>query len=91
MKKLSRKQFLSQLPEIDQQARDTQEPIMWMRLTGDDKAQSVVIVPGWPAAIQVLETDLRELSDEGYIQLEQRTSSGGIMEVTGKGRGGSLL
>jgi hypothetical protein len=87
MEKLSRKQFLSQLPDIDQQARDTQEPIMWMRLTGDDRSQSLVIVPGWPAAIQVDEKDLKKLSDQGYIRLEQRTSRGGTMEITEKGRG----
>ena len=91
MKKFTRRQFLSQLAEMDQQATDRQEPIMWMNLAGRDKGHALVLVPGWPEAIQVDEEDLVTLDAKGHIHLEQRTSRGGIIRVTAKGSSGETL
>ena len=48
----------------------------------------LVIVPGWPGALEVGEEVLRGLEEDGYIQLQQPAERGGLLHVTEKGRSG---
>ena len=89
MGNLSRNQFRSRLPEIHRQAQDKpKECIMWMRIPGDDEPwRSLVLVPGWDAAIEVDERDLVALDSQGLIRFQRGTPNGGTIYVTDKGRG----
>jgi hypothetical protein len=88
VKKLSRKRFLGQLPEMDRQATEWGRPILWLPKAEEESAAILVIVPGWPGALEVSEEVLRGLEEDGYIQLQQPAERGGLLHVTEKGRGG---